>query len=219
MSISFFDLNDTQISKLDQKSIERYIDYECAVEGIPLLPEKPVPPPNLPEHEPDATTFTLPQITVATQQEANRIIALVAELKLVRTNYLGRGYDTHYISGEERMPQLDIKRVFSKEMFDDIGDKLEEQKDLQSEYNRKKNEYDSADRNRRDILKRVNETLKEVKERFAKKDYLRLEWARYIDLAEGNAEIAYNFMKKVHTDLDLHPDLVEEFEIDRFMNV
>jgi hypothetical protein len=82
----FNDLSKDEIYNLSQEEVNRYIDIECAMQGIGLMPEQPVKP-EVKEYPKDAMIYFIKDLKVTTLEEANMILNILNQVNLVDTTY------------------------------------------------------------------------------------------------------------------------------------
>lgn len=187
-----------EILALTDGQVNVMIDYECALEGKPLLPPQPVEPPKVTDYSPDTTAYQVAGIVTTDADHAARILEAILS---------GTQYDTAYISGpsyEKRLtpktskPNIESFPVYSIEYWDSIKNKVHEAESAQEQYKAQRKEYTDAVNARADITSRIWEFISNARDEQYRRERLRNEFGRYLELAEGNRQVAMNFLKKAH---------------------
>lgn len=209
-----YEMDESELLALSEETTLKLIDYECALEGVPMLPPSPGPMPQKEIPEPDATVFEIAGFFTMDGEHAARILAAFNSGPLFKESYSGSDYNTKYLeplnADKYNKPKIETKTSHSPEQWDKI-------KDLVTAYNSEKSEWDTihktysaALKERAAITKDVYERIREARQRSYDRDCLRNEFARYLELAENNRQIALNFLEKVK-DLSDFPELRDEF--------
>jgi len=197
-----------ELMKLTDKEIETLIDLECAHEGVPLLPEDvPVKPAKPSEDlEPDVTYYefsTSPEFM--TQADAVAAAELIKQFDSPDTEWTyGRGKSFDMFKGVKKRTQVDIvsKKAFTAAHHAKIADAKSKYEMELDAYDKAQREYDSIAKNRRQTSQSVYDRLSEAREHFAKIQRYCTEFKRYLKLAEGSRQIAWNFLKSAHPEED-----------------
>ena len=209
-----YELDETELLALSDEDVKKYVDYECALEGVPMLPPSPGIKPSKDAPAPDAQVYSIAGFLTLDAEHAARILAALESGKLFTESYANNDYGTKFlesIAGDSyHSPKIESRRIHSPEQWDRI-------KDVQSEFVTKlkawekvNSDYDKALSERKKISDNVWDKINEARDHSYERDSLRREFVRYLELAEGNHQIALNFLKKVK-DLSDFPELVEEF--------
>jgi hypothetical protein len=208
---SYTDLTDNELVNLTEDEIKRYIDYECAQKGIALLPKNPEKP-QLGKPEPDVTYYIIGDFLLYEQKEALDLLEFLQKLKLASLeNRYDKDKKIKPIS-EYDMPKIQTGCAYSKEKFTEIQDEIKKYNETMEMYNELKDEYDKAYNGRKDVIKEINTLINDARKAISRKDFLREQWTRYNDLAEGNTAIALNFMLKAYPEVEKDEELLDEFK-------
>jgi hypothetical protein len=210
----FHELTEQEILDLTADQINYYIDYDCADQGIGLLP----PMPNKPElniSEPDETVYQIGDIICLHAEQAQRIMETINQSALVRTDY---NYpDSSRVRITERMekdnyyyPKMTPKDVYSQSLWLVVKDQAEAHNKALRRYNEDTSEYDKAVSGRKRVVEAIQEHIDNTREHAQGREQLRAEFKRYLELAEGRVSIALNFLLKTRT-LKAYPDLMDEW--------
>lgn len=206
------ELTESELLELTDEQISNMVDYECAVEGVPMLPPHPGPAPFVEKCKPDIDIYTVGGVYCATAEDAARILDAIAN---ATTIFKTDGYsdDKRYIAippGDYYYPKVEIEKGISATAYAAWKDQNAGLKELIGAYKEQRSTYDDAYKSREEIVQRVNNFISDARRNSYTRDCLRADFARYMELAEGNRRIALNFLEKVK-DLSDFPELKEEF--------
>lgn len=207
------ELLEAELVALDDDMIQRYIDYECALEGVPMLPPTPGLEPEKTFPGPDAKVYKIGEFMTRDSEHASRIMEALTSGQLVQADY-DRDYNNKYLKalnpGEYSYPKIETAVYHSPEQWDRIKDDHSKFSVKKSEWENLKKTYDNALKERAGVTKKVFDLIQDARDRSYNRDRLRAEFARYLELAEDNRQIALNFLEKVK-DLSEFPELRAEF--------
>jgi len=208
-----YDMTEEEILALTDEQINKLIDYECALEGAPMLPPDPGPKPTKDIPKPDAQAYAVAGFYVTDAEHAGRILAALNSGTLYATEY-GRSSSIRYLSpitnDSYQTPKMELKAFHSAELWDSIKDDQSAFGELEKEWERRKKEYNKAVEERSKLTESVWEHVGDLRSHAWQREQIRDEFKRYLDLAENNNKIALAFLKKVK-DLSDFPELEEEF--------
>ncbi len=203
------EMNHEEILALTDGQVNVLIDYECALEGKPLLPPMPVAPQKV-EIEPDILVYEVGGVTTTCPDHAAKILAAIET---------GDQWETEYVSGYSgtrrlrptdyyHKAKIETRKVFSVEKWDEMKNAINQYEATKKSYEEAKKEYDDAANDRVQISERIWNTVSHFRNEEFRRRHLRNEFSRYLELAEGNHTIAMNFLKKAHeVPLDLELEL------------
>jgi hypothetical protein len=193
----FSNLTDEQIYALTNDQVERYIDLECAKKGIRLLPDLVPSMPILEKPETNMTVYEVGDFKVLTQGEVDILLEALDKVRLVRLDYeYATGYDNKYVMGmSDQQVKVEHIRCYSPEAFSKVKESLISYTKAKQEYQSNWQEYQKILGARKDAGKWIMEKVEEAQEKYARTERLKTEFARYLTLAQGNVEIARNFLK------------------------
>lgn len=207
-----YDMTEEEILALTDEHINKLIDYECALEGAPMLPPDPGPKPTMDIPKPDIQAYGVMGFYVLDPEHAGRILTALNSGTLYNEEY-GRG-STKYLSpisnGSYHAPKIDAKMFHSVELWDSIKGEQTAFAEQEKEWEIRKKIYDKAAEERSQHTEAVWEHVGNLRSHAWQREQLRNEFKRYLDLAEDNNKIALAFLKKVK-DLSDFPELEEEF--------
>jgi hypothetical protein len=186
------DHTDEELVSLSQQQIQDLIDLECAHEGIPLLPEMPKKP-EIKKPEPDLTLYEVPDACFQNQEDANRVIDLMNSLPRMHQEYYGKGY----VKSKE-LETIRMKKEFSEEARIRTKAQTASANEAENRYEKEKKTYDDIANQRKDVIDKVTEAVNEAFYEFRKISQYKKQYTRYLQLSEGEKDIALNFMRAAH---------------------
>jgi hypothetical protein len=188
----FDDLDDATVLQLTADQISRWIDITCAIEGVPLLPAEPVMPESV-DFTPDTTAYEVEGLIFANAEDAAKMVALLRGMTVYGAQYCNcPGYKR--VLTVKTGFVVDMKEFFSPARWDTIkaaGADASRQENL---YNAAMIEYNKIIEARRHIVDSISERVEAVHQREGQRDRIRTEFARYLDLANGDQAIALRFL-------------------------
>ena len=181
-----------EIVALTEKDLERLVDLECAETGVPLMdapPEKPISP----IWDDTNNAFAIECIIFDNRESAEIVQScLRAQKRHIHRFHYGKCEESDlaikevfYIDNEEADRREPIKEAYSAKL---------------AKYNDLRAEYDKL-RNRRNAL--ADPIYSIYRDSIAKESVCTLltrESARYFELAEGNIQVALNFLTQAFPD-------------------
>lgn len=209
----FEELTDEEVLALTQDEVTRWIDVECAHEGAPLLPPRPMAPTPI-MFEPDVTVFLVGNIYFGSADDAAKAAALMAPMARFNVNYVsGPRFD------KIAMPSCDdltvsTVRAFSAERWDVIKSDMARYEELKKQFEADSLEYQKASERRDVIASDIHGRVERVRGQERRRARMREEFARYVDLAGGDQTIARRFLVAAHPDaLDILPELAPAVDV------
>ena len=209
-------MSDEEILSLSDEQVKKKIKLKQAYEGVPIRekPEKPdyeeIPDPNTSIYEVDDVKAFFTDKAAA--EEIAEALRTNVEFRCT-TDYASKvGSDYKFIKKEppsyDNWEEIAIneKRVYSREVYESIQNKLEKNKQLRKEYNRKMNDYRDYREQVEEIEEKVWAKVRSVREDFEEKNNYLKKFNEYVDLADGNEDDAWKFFNKAY---DVSEDVVE----------
>lgn len=210
----YYDLNEEELLNLSDEDTNRLIDYECAEDGVAFLPPKPVEP-QKPEYETDLAAYSIGSWYFIDHTAASAAYAALTAGTLYDDVYHNGNFKTLKVvePKDYGYPQLKTEKFISNELYAQIGAELEAYDMKKKEYDADKKMYDKAYEGRKHIVQAVYEAISEARNNQITRARLREDFARYLNLAEGNATIALNFLLKAKPEIEEdYPELLDEFK-------
>lgn len=200
------DLTRDELVALTDDQIQRYIDIECAEDGVALLPPAPTEP-DVAAPEPDIECWSIPSVIFRERADALKVIDLITGLSRVMQENLG-GWRYHYNYMTPRTPtdddRIDPKRerMWSPKRFDESRNAVDAANEAKEEYRKKKDAFDRALSMRAEVAKRVREKVDGAHAEVWEEDNVRREFNRYVEIADGDKTTALRFFKNAHKQYD-----------------
>jgi predicted nucleic-acid-binding protein len=193
----FEEMNKKELANLTEEQISMMLDYECALAGIPLLPEVPVEP-TVKVINPDVTVYVLGGLKFLNLEDAAKVLEILQSSELVSYDY-----STRVIKPIEdyNKPSIGTEKYFSTEYYNSVLKDKQIADAALSQYKEAKKDYDDTAKARAEI---VNEFIGKIEdagaEEYAKERY-KSEFERYLKLSEGDRTIAFNFLTDAHDNI------------------
>lgn len=193
-----FDLSRDEIVSLTCKEIYLYIDKELAGKGIPIEAKnwniknkKEVVYPRM-----GVTVFVLKDIGIGfrTIEGATEVANLLVKYDAFKTElkYMTGSYESFLVIKENVCPAIEGASVYSKEEFDKVN---KENKDPELE---SINSFNDTVKKANEIKDRVLKYVYNIKQERSYNNDLVGIFERYKDIADGDMEVAMNFIKEAY---------------------
>lgn len=204
-------MTDQEVLALSDEKIEKMAKLALAGEGIQIVSE-----PKEPEYHiipgPDKTIYDVDGCEMSFEDEdtAQSIRDLLQNSfsKLRNTEYdykIGSDYKyeeqwhINKYSKTDMILQVKKNLVYSGPLYAQILPMLQQNANAKEEYEKLRKEYDTANQDSRDIVATVYDKVGEIRSKYAEFDRMFARYKEYIDLADGQEEIAWGFLKKAYT--------------------
>ena len=215
----FDDLTDAEVLALTDEDVERYIDLACAEAGVQLLPEKPGPAPEKPDETRDATLFEVAGQSFSTMEDAESVMKMINGLTRLDTNYLAGNYKDQYVSGSQSDVSITTNSVYSALRWHGIKEEMEAYAKAKKGHDSVVSSYKDCVRERNNESNSVRERVEEVHANAHEAGRLRRHLERYIELADGDVEVARRFLLNAYPDAKEYlpeefPEDCEEFTVE-----
>jgi hypothetical protein len=198
----FDSLAEQELVALSEDEIQRYIDYACAENGVPLLPSLPPAPVEV-SYTPDAQVFTIGHwLHFRHPEQAARVLEAINEAAPVETSYISTpSHITSTVLTARRSSfSITTTEAFTAEQAESIKSQLAEAKRQEDVYAKAKKAYDSAVSERESYASEIREKVGAAWEMHHARESRRRDYDRYLQLADGNAQIAARFLVNAHRD-------------------
>lgn len=195
----YCDYEDHEILGMSEDDIDKLIEIECAMAGAPLRMDPPTAP-TPSQIEPDVTTYTVSAGTLrfADKEKALAAVEFLNGLSRLRTeSIIPRSYGAPYrVEPDDSELSVGTERHWSDVHYATHAKAIKDAKAAKDEYDRARREYDEAHKKREASVKDVYDYVRHVRDRDADRRHCRQTFASYLELAEGNQDIALSFMLK-----------------------
>lgn len=209
---SFDSLTEQELVALDEDAIQRYIDYACAENGVPL-PSLP-PAPATVDYTPDVTVYSVGHwLHFRSAEQAARVLDAIGEANPFEMDYLNvpTGVTSHALTAR-RSSSLVVTPIqaFSTERAAALKEALAGAKRAEDIYQKARKAYDSAVSERESYADDIRGKVADAWERHNDREARRRDYERYLSLADGDTRIAARFLANAHHDArTLLPELFD----------
>lgn len=198
----FDQLTDVELIELSNEQIDWYIKLKKAENGVRILAE-PTYPTYREVPEPDMTLYCVGQHCFVNQDTAASIAKSinqhVADSFRVDYDYYRGGSQYKYARRDDtRMEDVAIQRVYSKAVYDSIADIIASNKKIEAQYEKLLNEYNEENQKASDLVNHIYDAISAARERLEQFGEYKVRILEYLRLANGNAEVAWNFFDKAY---------------------
>lgn len=201
-----------ELANLSEEQIKQLIELECMINGVSSYYEKPELKEikNLPE--PNVEVFEVAGISLTDKDEAIRLLEIMRSFKsVVRTDYdyyIGCNSRIRYVKPDDNYCTITSCRHYTKELYDTMKDTMKRNSESES-YNKEVSElYESKMQQYFDIEAEVNMVVCEAKAYESKVEYAKQLFNRYVEMSDGNVDVAMNFFN--NTEYSIFLDRVLE---------
>jgi hypothetical protein len=191
---TIYDLSTDEIAALTDEQIAMFIDIECAQKGMPLLPPEPKEPVK-PTIEPDKTVYGIGGMYFATSAQAAEVMEVIAKQQQYTYEY--KGYDCKVAKPGEcyLVRAVSPEKMFSQELYEQHRKALEKYDADKKLYDSEKKRYDEAVKNRSNAYDNIWETVTRAREIESEQGQIQRNYDRYLQIAKGDKDIAFNFLE------------------------
>lgn len=193
-------LTEHEKTELTDEQVQFYIDLECATQGIQLLPDEPIAP-NKPKIPFDLNYVTVGDISI-TSKAGKDIFDLIRNSTVYKKDY-GSDEVKEIDSKDYNYPKLTEEQGISSKTYQKHKEELQEYNRLLNIYNTKYLEYTTIYEQRKTAQDFIYNELQNARDFINTKVYLNNRWERYLELADGDSDIAKKFMLHAYPDTDL----------------
>lgn len=187
------DLNDDEIATLTDEQVNVLVDIACAQAGAPLLPAEPTEPVK-PDAKEDQTFYGVAGLYFETAEAAAEVLAVIDKHKTYDYDYKsfgkvakpGRSYYANEVSST---------KMFSVGYYDQHRKALEQYEAAKKAFESDKKRYDEAVSARRATVEEVWDIVSRAREIKSEREQIQRSHDRYLELAKGDKEIAFNFLQ------------------------
>ena len=204
-----------ELSILTDEEITNLIDIECMSAGVPLsIASKPILK-EVPEiNNPTTEIYVVDNYNFTDKEEASKLADLLTSAKSRVTtdyNYNAGGSNCKYY--KEYTPTINVKNVFcySKEEYNDLQNVLKLKNDIEN-YNKESiDNYNESMSERNEIVNTVWDAIRNAQNEMRKINEALNIYKKYIELSDGNEEIAQNFFKQNNKISEYFDVVIEEY--------
>jgi len=213
--VRYYELNEEQLLALADDEVKKLIDYECAIEGVPMLPPSAGPMPVETAPDPDVRGYEVGGIITTCPEHASLILQALTSGPMFTASYCGRDYTIRYLEpiGPKSYshPKLESQMYRSAAQWDAIKDDKRAFDVKKEAWDKLDKEYAEALKARDHISEAVWDAISEARTKKRERENITAEFAAYKDLAQGDLTIAMNFMLKAKSSVsDKYPELIQQ---------
>ena len=185
------------------------IEIEAMCEGV----EIPEEPKYLEEQFVDRPDMEVYEVEVDTlyytsKEEAEKVVSFLNSTSRGRLDYkYENGYDRKYYEPVDGLVSAKAMRAYSYEKYHQIGQLLKANKKVKEVNDKLKSNYNDAIKGYNNIVAEVQEAIDEAIYAQQKEEHYKTAYARYIELANGDKEVAQKFFRNTYGSLD--EDVIE----------
>jgi hypothetical protein len=207
----FQNLTDEEILELTDETIQAYKDLACAEAGVPFVP--PIPEkPNAKDISPDLRVCEFPDNYVVSPDDAVKIVKFINEnqIQVFQITYCnGPGYSRKIFSSDTDF-QFKEQKVFSLEHWGKFGEAKTLYDTLMAEYEKAKTEHQKIIDKRESETESIETRIGQVyQDKYTKERYTGY-FNQYLELAQGNRQVAMAFLRKSYPGIEDYPELIEQ---------
>lgn len=188
-----------EILALTTEEIDKMVDYACAERGIPLLPPIPEEPEyfDIKAHL-NLTVYELGNFTFVNKEDAEKVYNVMLGCPLINTTYIsGPSYEMRF-NGNDEIPDVKVRRIFSEGAWTSVKDKAAKAEAAKKEYQEARDYYNEVYSQRKEVVDEIMEVVNETNREQRNLERHISEFERYLELAEGDRNIAINFFEKAY---------------------
>ncbi len=204
----FFALSDEEVAALTEEQIQAVIDYKCAEEGLKFVEQPTVR--EWPVIEPDIEAFTVSGFHFLDRAEAEKVCDLVNSLQSRRdseyVSYHSSAYERKLVPAEPE--NVGRASFYSDTHYANKRALIKQTAREKEDYKKAQKEWESYDEARRAYAEEITNRVEQANAAVYEKNRIRADFARYVELAQGNKDIALNFLKKAYGEIS--PELQGE---------
>jgi hypothetical protein len=204
-----------ELANLTDEQYDMLVDLECMHEGAPLSIEKPrykevptVPGPNVEVYE--VCGFILTD-----KAEADKLVETINGLQsYVELDYSYRvSSDYRYISEKKIKPAKEIRTrdVYTKDAYTEIQSTLEDIKTIKEYNDELREDYEERCEKRYNVIHDISEAIRTAIDELEELRAATEVYKKYLDLSNGNEEVAQNFFKTGRY-AELLPEIIENLK-------
>lgn len=200
---TFEQLNDQELTSLTQEQIDFYIKLKKAETGIKIiaLPDAPeqreVPAPDLEIFEVSGMSFT---DRARAEEIAAAINKHITNALKVTYDYYRAGSDYQYAKPYEgSLETVEVKRVYSMPVYNSIKDIIASNKKVMDAWKEVERECKEEDEKASEIVDAIYDSIAKARERLEQFRNYKVRIVEYLQLANGDRDIAWNFFDKAYT--------------------
>lgn len=215
--IRFLDLAVGEKLKLTDGGVEKFIDLECAFEGVKLIPCPEVPvKPEVEEKETYYQIGFVSDLQFKNMADAEKVVELLKTCQMVGTSYLG---DYNYISRVKNFDkQINVHSAYSKGDIEANKKAIEVYKRRKESYAELKKEYDKELELKTNIEDKIWDEINHLRGIKQMQDDMIATYQKYYAMAKEDSAVAMLFLRNAYLDkLDKIKGTIGEEKYNEFL--
>jgi len=214
--IRFSDLAIGEKLELTDEEVNKFIELECAFEGVKLIPCPEVPvEPKMEKKETYYQIDYISDLQFRNMEDAVKVLELLKTCEMVGISYLG---NYNYIKGKNFDRQINTYTAYSKEDVEANKEELEGYKRKKSSYDELKKEYDKELELKTLIEDKIWDEVNHLRSIKQMQDDIIVTYQKYYVMAKEDSVIAMQFLRNAYSDkLDKIKETIGEEKYDEFL--
>ena len=208
----FDELSDFEKSQLFPDEIEFYINLECAMQGVELLPSKAPVAPDKGEIEGDITVWRVAGYYFRKREQAAAVQTAILGNCPVDDSYLpGGDYTRKTIGTYTPQVQVTEETWYSPKRWAAVKDRVAKYDAAVNAYKTELATYERIANARQSIEERITGAIDDAVCRIRRQEKMKTIIEQYLELAQDDREIALGYLRKVYPDIEAdNPELLAE---------
>lgn len=204
-----------ELANLTDEQYDMLVDLECMHEGAPLSIEKPryKEVPTVPE--PNVEVYEVCGFVLTDKAEADKLFEAINALQsCVDLDYNYRvSSDYRYISEKKVKPSKEIRtrEVYTRDAYQAIQSTLENIKTIKEYNDELREDYEERCEQRNNVIHDISEAIRTAVDELEELRAATEVYKKYLDLSNGNEEVAQNFFKTGRY-AELLPEIIENLK-------
>jgi hypothetical protein len=196
------DYTEAELIALTTEQIAALVDLECAHQGVPLTIERPASPKDkLPQR--DQYVYRIDPVTFFDEADAREVLTLINSKKRATNCYCeGARYTEQYVTEDLSTEGFSTQCYYSEDTYRRNKGTIAAASSESEAYKEQLREYQELCNKRSEIADEVYDKRSEALAKQRRLEALRVAYWRYVDLAQGNEEIAWKFLVDAHKDAE-----------------
>lgn len=190
------DLSQQQLLDLTDEDINRYVDLECAVEGVALLPDLPDAP-AAPEAQPDLPVYRVSGFMFMDRDKAEEVAEYLNRQPRMTTTYIKGPHDwrgPETVEPETSPIEVSTSRYWSRSYYQQHAAALDGYRTAKEAWDKKKSEHDCIVEGRKAHEDAVHEIVGRAWDKHHMERNIHATFERYKKLADGDHNTALRFL-------------------------
>lgn len=206
----YTDYTQDELANLTDEELTGLVDLECAINGVPLLPEKPEEPQRV-ASGPSTPVYKVPEQEFLSFADAEAVREFIlGRASRVDTRYNWGKSKSYYVIKKE-VPELSVQtqQAYTAEEFDRLETVLAAEDRAAKEHDERESEYKRIKSLRQEADETVRQAVTEAIRFVNKRERYKAAGERYKRLAGGDEEQAKVFMIEAYPDA---PSVLTDWE-------